>query len=209
MNPDAAHSGPEPPPANTFKLPSVRLVDLKSHLPPKDWPHAPVHRLADNAVYFVTAGTLHKKHLFAASEKRDLLERLLLSFAKESGWQLEAWAVFANHYHIVARGNPDSRNLGEFLHDLHGVSAREMNKLDGVSDRKVWFNFRDTKLTIQHSYLARLNYVHQNAVKHKLVSVANQYPWCSAAWFERVASPAQVKTIYGFKIDRVKVEDDF
>ena len=209
MNPDAAHSGPEPAPPNTFKLPAVRLVDLKSHLPPKDWPHAPVHRLADNAVYFVTAGTLHKKHLFDASEKRDLLERLLLSFAKESGWQLEAWAVFANHYHIVARGNPDSRNLGEFLHDLHGVSAREMNKLDGVSDRKVWFNFRDTKLTIQHSYLARLNYVHQNAVKHKLVAVANQYPWCSAAWFERVASPAQVKTIYGFEIDRVKVEDDF
>ena len=182
---------------------------MKSHLPPKDWPHAPVHRLADNAVYFVTAGTLYRKHLFDASGKRDLLERLLLSFAKESGWQLEAWAVFANHYHIVARGNPDSRNLGEFLHDLHGVSARELNKLDSVSDRKVWFNFRDTKLTIQHSYLARLNYVHQNAVKHKLVAVANQYPWCSAARFERVASPAQVKTIYGFKIDRVKVEDDF
>ena len=160
-------------------------------------------------MYFVTAGTLYRKHLFDASGKRDLLERLLLSFAKESGWQLEAWAVFANHYHIVARGNPDSRNLGEFLHDLHGVSARELNKLDSVSDRKVWFNFRDTKLTIQHSYLARLNYVHQNAVKHKLVAVANQYRWCSAAWFERVASPAQVKTIDGFKIDLVKVEDDF
>ena len=129
--------------------------------------------------------------------------------AKECGWQLEACAVFANHYHIVARGNPDSRNLGEFLHDLHGVSSRELNKRDGVQGRQVWFNFRDTRLTIQHSYLARLNYVHQNAVKHKLVAVANQYPWCSAAWFERVASPAQVKTIYGFKTDRVKVEDDF
>ena len=209
MNPDSTQSSPEPPAPNTFKLPSERLVDLKSQLPPKDWPHAPVHRLADNAVYFVTAGTLHKKHLFDTPEKRDLLESLLLSFAKESGWQLEAWAVFANHYHIVARGNPDSRNLGEFLHDLHGVSARELNKLDGAQGRKVWFNFRDTKLTIQHSYLARLNYVHQNAVKHNLVAVANQYPWCSAAWFERVASPAQVKIIYGFKIDRVKVEDDF
>jgi putative transposase len=199
----------EPALPDTFKLPSARLVDLKSQLPPKDWPHAPVHRLADNAVYFVTAGTLHKQHYFDTSEKRDLLERLLLSLAKEFGWQLEAWAVFANHYHIVARGNPDSRNLGEFLHDLHGVSSRELNKLDGVKDRKVWFNFRDTKLTIQYSYLARLNYVHQNAVKHKLVAVASQYPWCSAAWFERVASPAQVKTIYGFKFDRVKVEDDF
>jgi putative transposase len=193
----------------TFLLPKVKLVDLKAQLPPKDWPHAPVHRLADNAVYFVTASTWHKQPLFDTPAKRDLLERRLLSFAKEYGWQLEAWAVFANHYHIVARGNPDSKNLGEFLHRLHGVSSHDLNELDGVTQRRVWFNFRDTKLTHQHSYLARLSYVHQNAVKHKLVAVANQYPWCSAAWFERVASPAQVNTIYGFKIDRVKVEDDF
>ena len=168
-----------------------------------------MHRLAENAVYFVTASTLHKHHFFDTPGKRDLLERLLLSFAKEFGWQLEAWAVFANHYHIVARGNPDSKNLGEFMHRLHGVSAHDLNQQDGVAQRQVWFNFRDTKLTHQHSYLARLNYVHQNAVKHKLVAVANQYPWCSAAWFERVASSAQVKTIYNCKIDRVQVEDDF
>lgn len=192
-----------------FTLPTVRLVDLKSQLPQKDWPHAPVHRLADNAVYFVTASTLHKQYFFSTPEKRDLLERHLLALAKRDGWQLEAWAVFANHYHIVARGNPDSRNLGDLIHNLHGVTSRELNKLDGNQGRQVWFNFRDTKLTIQYSYLARLNYVHQNAVKHGLVAAANQYPWCSAAWFERVASVAQVKTIYGFKTDRVKVEDDF
>jgi len=46
-------------------------------------------------------------------------------------------------------------------------------------------------------------------VKHGLVAVANQYRWCSAAWFEQVASPAQVKTIYSFKTDRVNVIDDF
>ncbi len=33
--------------------------------------------------------------------------------------------------------------------------------------------------------------------------------WRSAAWFEWVVRPAQVKTIYGFKIDRIKVGDDF
>jgi REP-associated tyrosine transposase len=193
----------------SFTLPNLRLLDLQSQRPPKDWPHAPVHRLADCAVYFVTAGTLHKQFLFDTPDKRDLLEGLLLTQARQSDWQLEAWAVFANHYHFVARGNPGSRNLGEFLHDLHGVSARELNRQDGREGRRVWVNFRDTRLTIQYSYLARLNYVHQNAVKHGLVRVANQYPWCSAAWFERVASLAQVKTVYGFKIDRVKVEDDF
>ena len=51
---------------------------------------SPVHRLTNNAVYFVTAGTLHKKHFFDAPEKRDLLERYLLVPAKQCGWQIEA-----------------------------------------------------------------------------------------------------------------------
>src|ERR1043166_942376 len=67
----------------------------------------------------------------------------------------------------------------------------------------------ETRLTHPNSYLARLNYVHQNPVKHGLVRVANQYPWCSAGWFERTARPAQVKTIYGFKTDKLKVIDDY
>ena len=66
-----------------------------------------------------------------------------------------------------------------------------------------------TALTFEKSYLARLNYVHQNPVKHRLVRRAADYRWCSAAWFERTATVAQVKTIYSFKIDRVKVEDDY
>jgi putative transposase len=67
----------------------------------------------------------------------------------------------------------------------------------------------ETPLTYQNSYLARLNYVHQNPVKHRLVPVANQYPWCSAAWFEREASAATVKSIYRFNLDKVQVLDDF
>jgi putative transposase len=73
----------------------------------------------------------------------------------------------------------------------------------------VWHNFFDVPLTFERSYFARLNYVHQNAVKHGLVALASRYRWCSAAWFERVATPAQVQTVYRFKTDRVRVVDDF
>jgi len=38
------------------------------------------------------------------------------------------------------------------------------------------YEFWDTRLTFEKSWLARLNYVHQNAVKHELVSIANEYP---------------------------------
>ena len=198
-----------PPSPRLPSLPPGPAVGLSTQPPHRDWPHAPVHRLSENGVFFVTAGTLYKRHFFGSPTRLDLVERLLLSMARQSAWQLEAWAVLANHYHFVARGSPDSRNLGEFLHDFHYESARRLNELDQQPGRRVWYNFRDTRLTHQYSYLARLNYVQHNAVKHKLVAVANQYAWCSAAWFERVASPAQVKTIYGFKTDQVKVEDDY
>ena len=39
--------------------------------------------------------------------------------------------------------------------------------------------------------------------------MANQYHWCSAAWFERVAPPSTVKTIYGFKTDKLNVRTIF
>ena len=64
----------------------------------------------------------------------------------------------------------------------HANTARAVNDLDGLEGRQVWHNFWDKHLTYEKSYLARLNYVHQNAVKHGLAPVANQYPWCSAAW---------------------------
>jgi putative transposase len=136
-------------------------------------------------------------------DKLTFLEQSLLTLAKQYQWQLEAWAVFTNHYHFVARSNQDSASLKELLNHLHADSARELNRTDGTIGRTVWFNFWDTKLTYERSYLARLNYVHQNPVKHGLVLKANQYSWCSAAWFERVAPPAMVKTIYSFKTDKL------
>jgi putative transposase len=156
----------------------------------------------------VTGATLYKQHLFTGTQGLDVLERILLSLAKDYLWQLEAWAVFTNHYHMIARGN-DAKNLGLFINHLHSETARKINQHDNATGREVWYNFWDTKLTYEKSYLARLNYVHQNPVKHGLVCVANQYPWCSAGWFERIASPAAVKTIYSFKTDRLNVYDAY
>jgi len=177
--------------------------------PIKDWPHAPIHRINSDGIYMVTGATLYKKHLFPTEEKLDLLERELLSLAKKYDWQLEAWAVFVNHYHIVARSYDKSRPLDKFLKHLHSNTARQVNQLDDCAGRQVWHNFWETELTFERSYLARLNYVHQNAVKHGLVRIASQYPWCSAAWFERTAAPSAVKTIYGFKTDRLNIDDDY
>lgn len=176
------------------------------------WPHAPLHQLSQRATYFVTAGTYLKVHHFRGRDHLRVLHRGLLTVVRDYGWQFEAWAVFSNHYHFVAHfppDAPDAASLPDMLSILHTRTARWINRLDNAPDRKVWCNYWETKLTYQRSYLARLNYVHQNPVRHGLVPVANQYPWGSAAWFERTASAAMVKSIYRFKIDGLRVLDEF
>ncbi len=152
------------------------------------------------------------RHLFKGRDRLSVLHRELLGVAAEAGWQLEAWAVFSNHYHFVGRSPPTARtaeSLSQMLGRLHEKTAKWVNRLDNVVRRKVWHNYWDTRLTYERSYLARLNYVHQNPVKHGLVPVANQYPWCSARWFERTGTEAQVRTVYGFPTDRVMVQDEY
>ena len=197
-----------------FDWPSVRRRVFSAAMkePGPAWPHAPTHQLSTRGTYFVTAATYLKAHHFRGRKRLSVLHRGLLKVTEEFGWRLEAWAVFSNHYHFVAHSPDDqetAESLSQMLGKLHSKTGSWIKKLEAKDSLQVWHNFRETRLTRQRSYLARLNYVHQNAVRHGLVMVASQYPWCSAGWFERTASGAMVKSIYRFKTDRLGVDDDF
>ena len=175
------------------------------------WPRAPKHQLSEAGTYMVTAATYKQEHCFRGAERLAVLQRGLLKVTAENGWHLEAWAAFSNHYHFIAHSpeGKDAEGLPGMLGFLHNQMAVWINKLDGMPARKVWHNYWESRLTFQRSYLARLNYVHQNAVKHGLVPIANAYPWCSAGFFERAAATAAVRSIYAFRGDRISVKDDF
>ena len=176
------------------------------------WPHAPEHRLGERGTFFLTCGTYLKAHRFRGRQRLEFVHDQLLALAEEYGWALEAWAVFSNHIHFVGKSpaiDADATSLSTFMSELHTSTSTFINELDCAPGRTNWHNYRETRLTYEKSYFSRLNYVHQNAVRHRLVPVANQYPWCSARWFELNATAGQVKTIYSFKTDAVKVYDEF
>lgn len=175
----------------------------------KDWPHAPVHRLSEAGVYMVTAGTYRNIHYLNSPGRLELVMRALFKYAEEFGWELHAWAVMANHYHFIARPNGDPRTMRRFVGKLHMTTAKTLNLEDRTPGRRVWYQYWDSCITFKRSYLARLNYVNQNPVRHGVELIATAYRWCSAAWFERVASPTFVKTVKGFETGRIRVNDDF
>jgi putative transposase len=174
-----------------------------------NWPHGPAHWLFEPGLYIVTAGTYQKLPHLSSPLRLDFFLDSLFRCARQFGWNLRAWSVLPNHYHFVAASPSDSGNLRKFLGKLHMQTARQLNLLDETPGRKVWFQFWESHITFERSYLARLNYVHHNPARHGVVPLAENYRWCSAAWFARNALPAVVNTVKSFKTDRVNVPDDF
>ncbi len=156
----------------------------------------------------VTAATYQKQPLFFSAARLTLLADTLLSLAEQTGWRLQAWAVFPNHYHFIGE-NSDPGAVLRLVRSLHSSTAAAINQEDKLSARKVWFQYWESRLTYAKSYFARLSYVHQNAVHHGIVRVPSRYPWCSAGWFERRASKSLYRRIMEFKPMRLQIPDDF
>jgi putative transposase len=157
----------------------------------------------------VTGATYFKEPFFRGADRLGYLCGMLLDLAEQYSWQLQAWAVFPNHYHFVALSPPKGGTLVQFTRHLHGLTAIETNRWDNKVGRHVWYQYWDKELTFQRSYLARLGYVHKNAVHQGLVREPSFYPWCSAGWFQRKADTSMFKTVMGMKIDQVQVADDY
>ena len=173
-----------------------------------DWPHAPAHRVGPRGAYIVTAGTYKRQAFFDSRSKLTLLCKALFDVSRERSWNLRAWAAFPNHYHFVA-DSAAPQSLRDLIRHLHSITARAVNDLDGRPARKVWFQYWETYIERQRSYFARLRYVHENPQHHGVARRASNYPWCSAAWFERVAAPSFRKTVLSFPCDKILVADDF
>jgi putative transposase len=159
--------------------------------------------------YMVTAGTFQKEHFFTTSIRLDLLQQHLFTLANTYEWFLQAWAIFPNHYHFIAQSPKDPATLKAFITALHSLTAKAINQEDKTPLRRVWYQYWDSHLTHQTSYMARLNYVHNNPVKHGIVQTATHYPWCSAGWFEEHSAPPFRKSVLSFKTDQLNVYDEF
>ncbi|MEP0814302.1 MAG: transposase [bacterium] len=128
----------------------------------------------------IKASMLNKQHFYLENSLRDFLHTALLQIASEAGWTLQAWAVMSNHYHFVAEIK-DAAKILQIIGKLHSKTAAEANGHDKAPGRRVWYQYRDTRLTFEKSWLVRLKYVSENPVKHGLVQNAIDYPYCSAA----------------------------
>jgi putative transposase len=173
------------------------------------WHHSPLHKFIPGSVYMITGATFNKEPFYSGPDRLKYLQEQLLAILKKHGWVVQAWAVFPDHYHFIARAPEAGSSLSSLIKELHSITAREVNRFDLACGRQVWFEYWDTCLTYERSWLARLNYVNNNAVHHGLVRTAVNYPYCSATWFQQKVSSSLQRKVKSFRYDRLNIKDDF
>jgi putative transposase len=108
----------------------------------------------------ITAGTFQKALHFQTDERLKFLHDHLLTLAKKYGWTLQSWAVFANHYHFIARSPQDPTNLAFFLSHLHVTVASYVNDKDNCPGRRALAEL--LQLEGRHFWILKLNMIKQN-----------------------------------------------
>jgi putative transposase len=90
---------------------------------------------------------------------------------------LHTWVIMPNHVHLLFTPAIDSSVA---LRRLKGASAREANKLLGLTGQPFWQGESYDHLVRSQEEFERIeNYILQNPVRAGLARVEEEYPWSS------------------------------
>lgn len=150
--------------------------------------HAPPHFEYEGEQRFIITASCfeHAPIIGRSRERMSECESELIAICHELDVWLYAWCVLPNHYHLLIR----TADVGHFLKRLgrfHGSTSHRWNGEDGERGRKVWFHAVERSMRSVRHYLATLNYIHHNPVKHGYTSTWQEWPFSSAAeYIQRV-----------------------
>jgi putative transposase len=167
------------------KLSKQERQDLLAQRKARGMPwHSPPHLdLEGERTYIFSAACYEHKpvltlHADRLQECQDQI--LLISYT----WcdTIHAWCFLPNHYHLLVttdRIRPFRKEIGLF----HGRSSRKWNLQDHQEGRHVWCNYMERPIQAVGHLGAAINYLHNNPVRHDLVSRWQDWPYSSVHVF--------------------------
>ncbi len=142
----------------------------------------------EDAIYHVMARGNRLDRIVRTDEDRKMFEKTLEEVVGRTGWQVYAYALVENHYHLVFK-TPKANLVDGMTWFQNTVTKRHnaRNKLRG----HLFCGRYKAVLVEENDYLSTLiHYVHLNPVRAKLVKVEDgieNYPWCSLVDYTRPA----------------------
>jgi putative transposase len=154
------------------------LAERKSSTRP--W-HGPPHYSSESSLYLVSAACYEHQAIIGISPQRMAdFELDLLRTTAERANAIFAWIVLPNHYHVLV-DTGDILALVKRHGQLHGRTSFRWNGEDDRRGRQVWHWAAETAMKSERHFLATMNYVLHNAVRHGYVARWQDWPYSNAA----------------------------
>ena len=166
------------------------------------------------ALHFVTGNSLNRLPIFRHARCCQSFVDTCAHLINEWPCKLIAYVLMPDHFHSVV--NPQDGRIREFTGKLKSLSAKSIIETSprydfrSVSDpaaRQVWQeSFKAVPLWSSWMIWQKINYIHANPVKAKLVASAKDYRWSSfRAFYQGSSEPLPVASEWWWPDDSEKL----
>ena len=137
------------------------------------------------ALHYVTGNCINRLPVFTEPECCWAFLKKLKTLNQEWPSKLVVYVLMPDHFHLIL--NPQDGRIIEFCRDLKSQAAKEILQTtqrfsfpESEEGRQVWQeSFKAVPLWSGWMINQKINYIHANPVKAKLVNSARDYYWSS------------------------------
>jgi len=169
------------------------------------------------ALHYLTGNVVHRIPVFTQTACCEGFFDVLAKLLREWPCKLICYVLMPDHFHLIL--NPCDGNIKGFGAALKSLSAKKIVELTGDHRfirkkpekdgtlHQVWQeSFKDFPLWSAWMIWQKINYIHANPVKARLLSSAKEYPWSSfRAFYFNAAEPLSVDTDWWWPDDAEKL----
>lgn len=158
---------------------------------------------------YITGSTHRRLPVFARSRACEIFLENLAFYRKKYGFDVMAYALLPDHYHLIL-ALPAGLSLADLLRDFKSAVGRQLvdvfrqgppsrllerMRLPSSPQRRKDARFKVLQadnyieqITSEKFFRQKLDYIHANPVRHRLVAREVDYPYSSARWYDEGGS---------------------
>lgn len=139
----------------------------------------PKHRTSPGTSYFVTTKCWEGRTVFQVPENAEILIEALFHYRDRNSYLLHEFVVMPDHLHLILTPGP-ATSLEKAMQFIKGGSSYRLRKARNQK-MEIWqVGFHDWTIRDSDDWRTKVEYIHTNPVRAKLVQKPEDWPYSSA-----------------------------
>ncbi len=143
---------------------------------------ARAYQLSQSLIYHIFNRGNAREEIFHNKEDYQYFLNLLSNYAKNNNFRIYHWVLMPNHYHLLIEIDKPER-ISSLMAGIARSYVHYHHKKYGSSGHLWQGRFKSQPIQKELYLLACGRYIERNPVKSNIVSIVEDYPYSSAAYY--------------------------